>query len=47
MRLADAPAIGGASPALRQVHPDANEATMLQLVDGWEPCWTYADIGVK
>ena len=47
MRMADAPAIGGLSPDLRQVHPNANDAPVLQLVDGWEPCWTYADVGAK
>jgi Tol biopolymer transport system component len=47
MRMADAPAVAGPSPALRKVHPHANVPTVLQLVDGWEPCWTYAEIGVK
>ncbi len=47
MRMADAPAIAGPSPALRKVHPDAKDAAVLQLVDGWEPCWTYAEIGAK
>lgn len=47
MRMADAPAIAGPSPDLRKVHPDAKEAPVLQLVDGWEPCWTYADVGAK
>jgi len=46
MRMADAPAVAGPSPALRKVHPDAKDATVLQLVEGWEPCWTYAEIGV-
>lgn len=45
MRMADAPAIGGPSAALRKVHPDAKDAVVLQLVEGWEPCWTYAEIG--
>ncbi|MEN6574939.1 MAG: hypothetical protein ABFD90_01255 [Phycisphaerales bacterium] len=45
MRMADAPAIGGLSVALRKVHPDAKDAAVLQLVEGWEPCWTYAEIG--
>jgi len=47
MRMADAPAIGGPSAALRKVHPDARDAAVLQLVEGWEPCWTYAEIGVQ
>ena len=47
MRMADAPAIAGPSVALRKVHPNAKEATVLQLVDGWEPCWTYAEIGAQ
>jgi Tol biopolymer transport system component len=47
MRMADAPAVAGPSVALRQVHPEAREAPVLQLVDGWEPCWTYAEIGAQ
>jgi len=47
MRMADAPAIGGPSPDLRKVHPEAKDAPVLQLIDGWEPCWTYTDIGAK
>jgi len=46
MRMADAPAIGGPSLALRKVHPNATNAQLLQLVDGWEPHWTYAEIEV-
>jgi Tol biopolymer transport system component len=45
MRMDDAPAIAGPSKDLRQVHPDAKEAPVLQLVEGWEPYWTYAEIG--
>jgi len=45
MRMAEAPAIGGPSEALRKVHPEAKDAAVLQLVAGWEPCWTYAEIG--
>jgi len=47
MRLSDAPAIGGPSPALRRLHPGAKDAPVLELVDGWEAHWTYAEIGVK
>jgi len=43
----DAPAIAGASPDLHKVHPEAKDAPVLQLVNGWEPCWTYAEIGVQ
>jgi Tol biopolymer transport system component len=46
MRMENAPAIAGPSEALRKVHPEAKEAVTLQLVEGWEPCWTYAEIGV-
>lgn len=45
MRLTDAPIIAGPSKALRKVHHDAKDGPVLQLVDGWEPCWTYADTG--
>jgi Tol biopolymer transport system component len=47
LRMADAPAVAGASKDLRQVHPEAKEAPVLQLVEGWEPYWTYAEIGVQ
>lgn len=46
MRMENAPAIAGPSEALWKVHPEAKEAVTLQLVEGWEPCWTYAEIGV-
>ncbi len=45
MRMDNAPAIAGPSAALRKVHPDARDAVVLQLVQGWEPCWTYAEMG--
>lgn len=45
MRLSDAPMIGGASPDLRKVHPNAKDGPYLNLPTGWEPHWTYADIG--
>jgi dipeptidyl aminopeptidase/acylaminoacyl peptidase len=44
MRLRDAPIIGGESQALRALHPNANEGPLLTLPDGWEPCWTSAEI---
>jgi len=47
MRLSDAPAVAGPSPALRKLHPTANDAPVLQLAEGWEPHWTYAEIGVR
>jgi len=47
MRMADAPAIGGASPELRKVHPEAKDSPVVQLVEGWEPCWTYTEIGAQ
>ena len=47
MRLADAPAVAGPSPDLRKIHPEAREVPVLQLVEGWEPCWTYAEIGAQ
>jgi dipeptidyl aminopeptidase/acylaminoacyl peptidase len=45
MRLSDAPSIGGASPDLRKIHPVTKDGPVLTLDKGWEPCWTYADIG--
>jgi Tol biopolymer transport system component len=47
MRLADAPAIRGESVALRKVHPDAKNAVILDLGQGWEPQWTSAKLGPK
>jgi len=47
MRMADAPAVSGPSPTVRKMHPTAKDAPVLQLVDGWEPHWTYAQIGAK
>ena len=44
MRLADAPIIGGASPALRKLHPKANDGPVLPLPVLWEPHWTYTDV---
>lgn len=44
MRIADAPAIGGTSPELRALHPDAKNAAVLSLPAGWEPQWTYTEI---
>lgn len=47
MRLSDAPAIGGASPELRELHRDAAEnAPLLQLPDGWEPNWTATEVAL-
>jgi dipeptidyl aminopeptidase/acylaminoacyl peptidase len=45
MRLADAPTIGGESKSLRQLHPDAKDGPVIQLAPGWEPHWTYTEIG--
>jgi len=45
MRLADAPTIGGQSKALRKIHPDTKDGPVLWLHVGWEPYWTYADVG--
>jgi Tol biopolymer transport system component len=43
MRLADAPIIGGASPALCALHPEAKQGPVLDLPAGWAPCWTYSE----
>lgn len=45
MRLADAPTIGGESKSLRQLHPATKDGPVLVLTPGWEPHWTYAEIG--
>lgn len=45
MRFSDAPTIGGESKALRKKHPHTKDGPVLELHRGWEPCWTYADVG--
>jgi Tol biopolymer transport system component len=45
MRLSDAPVVGGNSPGLRVLYPQANTGPVLTLPVGWEPCWTFAEIG--
>jgi hypothetical protein len=37
--------ITGKSESLRKVHPDTKDGPVLFLADGWEPFWTYAEIG--
>jgi Tol biopolymer transport system component len=45
MRASDAPSIGGESADLRKLHPNTKDGPSLTLDTGWEPCWTYADVG--
>lgn len=46
MRMADAPIIQGDTPEIRQKYPKSNDGPVLDLkVNGWEPCWTFAEIG--
>jgi len=47
MRLSDAPTIGGDSPELRSQHLNTKDGPVLKIGDGWEPHWTYADVGTK
>lgn len=47
MRMADAPAINGESPEMRALHPGAKTATLVELPMGWEPHWTYTDVGAE
>ncbi len=44
MRTSNAPAIGGESKALREVHKEVKEPVLVPLPSGWEPHWTYAEI---
>jgi Tol biopolymer transport system component len=46
MRASDAPSISGESKELRKVHPDTKDGPVLTLDVGWEPCWTYSEVGV-
>jgi len=45
LRLADAPIITGESQELRALYPGAKSGPVLVLPSGWEPCWTFAEIG--
>ena len=45
MRMSDTPAIGGVSKALRKLHPHTKDGPVLPLGLGWEPHWTYTEIG--
>jgi Tol biopolymer transport system component len=45
MRLSDAPIIQGESRDLRAVHPNTNDGPVIELPVGWEPTWTFAEIG--
>lgn len=47
MRFDDAPTIAGNSLRLRKLHPEARDGPVLTLPIGWEPDWTYAEIGPK
>jgi Tol biopolymer transport system component len=44
MRLADAPIVGGDSPTMRKLHPNAKDGPVVPLGDGWEPHWTFAEV---
>lgn len=45
MRLRDTPTIGGQSEALRKLHGATKDGPVLVLPDGWEPHWTYHELG--
>jgi Tol biopolymer transport system component len=47
MRLAEAPAVIGASAGIKKLHPGAKPAVLVELTQGWEPHWTYARLGAK
>ncbi len=44
MRMSDSPAITGESPYLQEHYPNAKNAPILTLSNGWEPIWTYAEV---
>ncbi|KXK35109.1 MAG: Protein TolB [Candidatus Hinthialibacteria bacterium OLB16] len=44
IRMKDTPMVGGESPDLRQLHPDAKSGPMIEIDKGWEPHWTSAEI---
>jgi hypothetical protein len=45
VRMADTPIAVGSSPAFRRKYADARPGPSLWLTSGWEPHWTYAEIG--
>ncbi len=47
MRMADAPTIQAESPGLRALHPNVKDGPVLELAKGWEPCWTFENVGEK
>jgi Tol biopolymer transport system component len=47
MRLSDAPTIGGESKSLRKLHGATKDGPVLVLPDGWEPHWTYHELGAE
>ncbi|MPY86980.1 MAG: hypothetical protein GEU99_03570 [Luteitalea sp.] len=47
MRFQDAPIIRGDDGPLRKAFPNATDGPVLDLSVGWEPHWTYADIGAN
>jgi len=46
MRVADAPIIAGESTELPALHRDTKNGPVLVLPVGWEPCWTFFEIGI-
>lgn len=46
MRLADMPVIGGQDGEARSMYPNAKSGPALKLPVGWEPCWTFFEIGI-
>jgi len=47
IRFADTPTIGGRSERLRKVHPNTKDGPVLKLPAGFEPAWTYEEVGTK
>jgi len=46
MRLSDTPTLEGKSEEMRRMYPNVKGGPALSLQQkGWEPCWTYAEIG--
>jgi hypothetical protein len=37
--------VGGKSEVLRKQYPNAKDGPVLDLSAGWEPHWTFADVG--
>ena len=46
MRFADMPIVGRQDGEARSMYPNVKSGPVLKLPVGWEPCWTFVEIGI-